>query len=507
MSSTEQSNNKRIAKNTIYLYIRMFFTMIVALYTSRIVLQVLGDSDYGLYNVIGGVLTMFSMFSGALMAGTQRFLTFALGEKDFEKVQRVFSMALGLHVAMAVFILVLAETLGLWFFYEYLKIPDGRMTAALWVYQFTILGFLINLIQLPFQACLIAHEKMSMYAYMGIYDVVMKLILVIMLQYVTFDKLILYAALVFIVNFTSAVIYNFYSRRHFSECTFRIAWDGNLAREFASYSGWNLIGGSFGFFTNQGINILLNIFCGTVVNAARALSMTVNSFVLTFINNFQTAVNPQIVKLYAANEYDKLHRLVIYNCRIAEYLYLLIAIPIFIEIEFVLKIWLGNYPEYTSAFIRIILIQSAWSPCNYPVGMLIHASGRMKWPSICASVIILIFPISYILLKAGCSPVTVYIESAIIWLYLNACNLYFANQYASLPIKMVLYSVYLNVVAGAAVMFIIPYIISQQMESGWSRFLVVNSVSFITSALVIFVWGMTSNMRNEVLKKLYINHL
>lgn len=505
MSPTEQSNNKRIAKNTVYLYIRMFFTMIVALYTSRIVLQVLGDSDYGLYNVIGGVLTMFSMFSGALMVGTQRFLTFALGEKDFEKLQRVFSLALGLHIIMALVILLLSETIGLWFLYEYLKIPDGRMTAALWVYQFTILGFLINLVQLPFQACLIAHEKMSMYAYMSIYDVVMKLMLVIMLQYVTFDKLILYAALVFVVNFTSAVIYNFYSRRHFSECTLKIAWDGNLAREFASYSGWNLIGGSFGFFTNQGINILLNIFCGTVVNAARGLSMTVNTFILTFINNFQTAVNPQIVKLYAANKYDKLHRLVIYNCRIAEYLYLLIAIPIFIEIEFVLKIWLGDYPEYTPVFVQIILIQSAWSPCNFPVGMLIHASGRMKWPSIWASVIILIFPVSYILLRMDYSPVTVYIASAIIWLYLNGCNLYFANRYTYLPIKKILHEVYFNVIAGAAVMFIIPYIISERMESGWSRFLVVSSVSLITSALVFFIWGMTSNMRDVVLKKLYIN--
>ena len=506
LSTTEKENNKRIAKNTIYLYIRMFLTMIVSLYTSRIVLRVLGDSDYGLYNVIGGILTMFSMFSGALTVGTQRFLTFALGEKNFEKLQSTFSMVLGLHLAIAVVILLLSETIGLWFFYEYLKIPDGRMTAALWVYQFTILGFLINLIQLPFQACLIAHEKMSMYAYMSIYDVVMKLMLVIILQYVTFDKLVLYAVVVFVVNLTSAVIYNFYSRRQFSECTFRIAWDGNLAKKFASYSGWNIVGGSIGFFTNQGINILLNIFCGTIVNAARGLSITVNTFLLNFVNNFQTAVNPQIVKLYAANEYDKLHRLVIYNCRIAEYLYLLIAIPIFIEIEFVLKIWLGDYPEYTPVFVQIILIQSAWNPLSYPVGMLIHASGRMKWPSIWASLLILIFPISYILLKTGYSPVTVYIASATIWLYLNGCNLYFANRYTYLSIKRVLHEVYFNVIPGAAVMFIIPYIISEQMESGWSSFLVVSSVSLITSTLVIFVWGMTPNMRILVLKKLHINN-
>ena len=341
---------------------------------------------------------------------------------------------------------------------------------------------------------------------MGIYDVVMKLMLVIILQYVTFDKLVLYAAVVFVVNLTSAVIYNFYSRRQFSECIFRIAWDGNLVKEFVSYSGWNIIGGSVGFFTNQGINILLNIFCGTIVNAARGLSVTVNTFLLNFINNFQTAVNPQIVKLYAINEYDKLHRLVIYNCRIAEYLYLLIAIPIFIEIDFVLKFWLGDYPEYTPVFIQIILIQSAWNPLSYPVGMLIHASGRMKWPSIWSSLLILIFPISYILLKTGYSPVTVYIASATIRLYLNGCNLYFANRYTYLSIKRVLHEVYFNVIPGATVMFIIPYIISEHMESGWFRFLVVGSVSLITSTLVIFVWGMTPNMRILVLKKLHINN-
>lgn len=504
MSSTETSNNNRIAKNTIYLYIRTFFTMIVALYTSRIVLQVLGDSDYGLYNVIGGVLTMFSMFSGALMVGTQRFLTFALGEKDFEKLQRVFSMALGLHIAMAVFLLVLAETLGLWFFYEYLKIPDGRMTAALWVYQFTILGFLINLIQLPFQACLIAHEKMSMYAYMGVYDVVMKLMLVIMLQYVTFDKLILYAALVFFVNFTSAVIYNFYSRRQFSECKFRIVWDGNLAREFASYSGWNLIGGSFGFFTNQGINILLNIFCGTVVNAARGLSMTVNSFVTSFVNNFQTATTPQIIKMFAAKEYDGLYRLVINNCRMAEYLFLLVAIPLFIEVDFVLTLWLGEYPAYTGIFIQIILIQSAESSVNYPIGILIHASGRMKRPSIWAGIVILIFPVSYLLLKWGYSPVAVYIASAIIWFYLNVCNLYFAHKYTKISIKRVLKEVYVNIVIGGIIMFLPPFILSRQMEEGWLRFIAIGSVSFFISVLVIYVWGMTPGMRLMVLKKMHM---
>lgn len=502
MSTTEQENNKRIAKNTIYLYIRMFFIMAVTLYTSRIVLQVLGASDYGLYNVVGGILTMFSMFSGALAVGTQRFLTFALGENDLEKLKRIFSIALGFHVVMAVFILILLETVGLWFLYRYLNIPNERMAAALWVYQFTVLGFLVNLIQVPFQSCLIAHEKMSMYAYMGGYDVVMKLILVIILQYVTSDKLVLYGLSILIVNSVSVIIYNFYCRKHFEECTFRILWDRCLVREFASYSGWNLIGGSFTFFTNQGINMLLNIFCGTIVNAARGISMMVNSCIFNFVNSFQTAVNPQIVKMFAAKEYDKLYKLVINNCRIAEYLFLLIAIPLFIEVDFVLKMWLGDYPAYTAIFIQIILIQSAESPLNYPIGMLIHASGKMKWPSIWAGGVILIFPISYLLLKNHYTPVAVYIASAIIWLYMNVCNLYFAHKYTKLPIWMVLREVYINVILGGAIMFVIPFYVSKQMEEGWLRFIIVGGGSFLTSIIVIYTWGLTPNMRSMVLKKI-----
>lgn len=502
MPSTEQSNNKRIAKNTIYLYVRMLFTILVSLYTSRIVLQTLGASDYGLYNVIGGILTTFATFSAALTVGTQRFLTFAIGERDDKKLERTFSMALALHAILSLCILILAETVGLWFLCNYLNVPDGRMTAAVWVYQFTILGFIASLVQVPFQSCLISHERMGMYAYMGIYDAVMKLISVIMLQLVTIDKLTLYAALIFIVNLSSIMIYNAYSRRHFSECKFRLEWDKQLAIQFSSYCGWNLIGGSLDFFTNQGVNILLNIFCGTVVNAARGLSMTVNNFVTTFVTNFQTAVNPQIVKLYAAKEYEQMCRLVITNCRLAEYLYLIIAIPMFIEIKFVLGLWLGEYPYYTPIFVQIILIQSAWNPCNYPIGMLLHACGKLKWPSIMTGVMILIFPISYIILKLGYSPVVVFTVNAIIWLYLNMINLYFANRYVKISIKQVIREVYGNLLVGAAIMFAVPYLVSMYLEEGWQRFLVVGSVSLLTSAAVIYTIGMTSNMRNLVLRKL-----
>ena len=501
--SSDSQVNKRIAKNSIFLYIRMFVTMAIGLYTSRVVLQVLGASDYGLYNVVGGVLTLFTMFSSALTVGTQRFLSYALGENDADKLKRTFSIAFGLHVMLAAIILVLAETVGLWFLYTYLNIPEGRFTAAICVYQFSIIGFLVNLVQVPFQSCLIAHERMNMYAYMSIYDAVMKLLIVFLLIWVDYDKLIAYAFFIFAVNITSVLIYNYYCRKNFEECSFRIVRDKQLTKEILSYTGWNLFGGSLSFFTGQGINILLNIFCGTIVNAARGLSISVNNMITQFVNNFQVAVNPQIIKQFAGKEWESLHKLVINNARIAEYFFLIIAIPVFIEIDFLLKLWLGDYPEYTAIFIQILLLQTAESPLDYPLGMLIHASGKMKWPSIVVVVpLISIFIVSYLLLKQGYSPVCVYITSAVIYLWKNGTDLYFANKYSGISVSRVLKQVYLNVVFGGAIMFIIPFTISCQMEFGWIRFIVVSIVSILTSTVVIYFWGLTPGMRVMVKNKI-----
>ena len=497
MAST-QENNKRIAKNTFFLYIRMSATMAVSLYTSRIVLQVLGVSDYGLYNVIGGILTMFAMFSAALNVGTQRFLTFAMGENDDDKLKRTFSLALGLHVALSIFILLLAETFGLWFLETQMNIPEGRETAAFWVYQFTVIGFLLTLCQVPFQSCLIAHEEMNMYAYMSIYDVVMKLLIVFLIQFMSFDKLILYGLLILMVNVTSILIYNIYCQRRYEECTFKVRWDSQLAKEIAVYSGWNLFGGSLGFLTNQGVNILLNIFCGTAVNAARGLSMTVNTAVVGFVNNFQTAVNPQIVKLYAAGELEKLFKLIINNGRVAVYLFLLIAIPAFIEIDFVLHLWLGEYPEYTAIFVQLILIQSANQTANQPIGMLLHAIAKLKYPTITTVLLMMVFPVSYVLLKMGYSPISVYVASCCIWLFQNVGDLFWAHRYSGISVKKVLRDIYFNVYVGAIVMFSLPWLVSTQMEEGWGRLLTVGSISVIWSSIIIYFWGLTPGMRSLV---------
>lgn len=500
--STTEDNNKRIAKNTAYLYIRMFVTMIVALYTSRVILRVLGASDYGLYSVVGGIVTMFSMISGTLASGTQRFLTYAMGENDFLKMKTTFSIALGLHFFVSIIVLVLAETIGLWFLNTQMSIPEGREVAAFWVYQFSIVAFIVNLIQVPFMSCIIAHERMNMYAYMSIYDTVMKLFVVLLLQYIETDKLILYAALILFVNLTSVLIYNLYCRHYFKECTWKVLWEKQLARQIISYSGWNIFGSATGFANGQGVNILLNIFCGTVVNAARGITMTVNTFVTQFVSNFQTAVNPQLVKLFAAKEYDKMYRLTVNSCRINGYLFLLLAIPAGIEIRFLLSLWLSDYPMYTESFIQIIFIQSLLFSLDRPLITHIHASGKVKWPNLTGGLaLLLVLPISYVLLKLGYSPISVAWANSLIWIFDTINSIYWPHKYTGIPYKLILKDIYGNVFLGGAVMLLVPYFISTTMEEGFLRFLIVGVVSLITSFTVIYYWGMTPGMKSLLLSK------
>ena len=501
-------NNKRIAKNTIYLYIRQIVVIVVSLYTSRVVLQVLGASDYGLYGVVAGILTMFAMFKGALQTGTQRFLNVAIAEEDDNKLKRIFSVSFGVHVFISVALFVIMQTVGLWFVINFLNIPEGRLNAAIWVYELSCVAFIANLLQLPFQSCIIAHERMNIYAYMSIFDVIMKLVVILLIQYLTFDKLILYSILLFVISISSIIIYNFYCRRNFQECKFKIVRDKQIVKEIAVYSGWNLLGGSIGPLTNQGVNILLNIFCGTIINAARSLSTAVNSYIMQFVTNFQLAANPQIVQLFASKEYDKFYNLIINNCRVAVYLFLVIAIPAFLEIDFVLKIWLGEYPIYTDVFLRIVLIQSFFQTLNKPINMTVHASGNIKWMNIANTVCMIVtLPLCFVALKLGYSPVTVYWINVLFFVSDGVVCLYYSNQYTKLPIKDIMDKVYLNAIVGAILMFLPPCFVSTLFDVCWQRFLIVCCTSMITSFIIIYFWGSTPGMKKLMLSKLHIKRI
>ena len=496
-------DNKRIAKNTMMLYFRMLLTMVVGLYTSRVVLQTLGVSDYGLYNVVGGIVAMFTIINSTLTTGTQRFFSFAIGEGNIQKLKGVFSTAFLLHFVLAVILLIVAETIGLWFLNAKMNIPTGRETAAFWVYQYSVLAALVSVIQVPFVSSMQSHERMNIYAYMSIYDVVMKLFIVFLIQVVDYDKLIFYGCLILLVNVSSAFIYNWYCRKHFEESRFKFGYDKQLVKEIATFSGWNIFGCASVTLQGQGVNILLNMFFGTIVNAARGIAFNVNTIVLQFVNNFQTAVNPQIVKLYAAGKTDEMTKLVINNSKFAAYLLLFIAVPLTAELDFVLRIWLGEVPEYTTIFIYIILFQSLVQTITRPVVMVVHAVGKMKAVNLTAgSALLLILPVSYVLMRLGADPVTVFLVNLIPWFFETLFELYFEKKYIGFPMLGFYKDVYGHVFPLAALMLVAPLAVRFAIPSeGWFRFILVGFTSVISSSLIILYLGINKSLRYKLVNK------
>ena len=391
------ANNKRIAKNTLFMYVRMFITMCVGLYTSRIILRVLGVEDYGLYNVIGGIVAMFGFLNNSMANATSRFLTFSLGKDDKKEEGNVFSMAVIIHIGISLIIFLLAETIGLWYLHNKLVVPEGRLHAAEWLYQLTILTTMVNIMNVPYNAAIIAHERMNAFAYISIMDVMLKLAIVIGLQWVTFDRLITYATLMFAVLLLDRFLYIMYCRKRLSELKFKFYFNKALFKEIFGFAGWNMFGSFCYFFYSQGLNLIINLFCGTAVNAARGIANQVENVVKQFAYNVQTAINPQIIKSYAQNDLQRMHTLVYASTRYSFYLLFLIAFPIALEAPFVLHLWLGEYPDHTVSFLRITLACVLLDTFINPMWTANNASGRIKSYTIILSSMDFIFmPITFL---------------------------------------------------------------------------------------------------------------
>ena len=442
--SDNSQNNKRIAKNTLMLYIRMLFIMAVTLYTSRVILNTLGVDDYGIYNVVGGVITMLGFVNSSLSGAGARFITYALGEGNKEKQAQVFSTVLIIHYILAVVIVVLGETIGLWFVYNKLVIPEDRMVAAIWVYQCSILTTVISIVSAPFNSLIIAYEKMSAFAYISILEVLLKLGIVFLLVYLPFDKLIVYAILLMLVQVIIRFTYTLYCRRHFDESKAKTRFCPQLAKEIASYAGWTINGNLAIVANSQGINILLNLFFGPAVNAARGIAAQVQGAIMTFVSNFQTAVNPQIIKSYAANELQYMHSLIIRSTKFGFYLLLLIAFPVIFCIKPILKIWLGIVPEHTESFVVIMLLTGLITPMSVALINAIHATGDIrKFQIYEGTSLLLTLPIAYIILKFSdvspeivmvtCFAVELFTQFIRIWIVLPkikmSYNYYFSNVF------------------------------------------------------------------------------
>lgn len=408
--SDNTSNNKRIAKNTLILYFRMFLMMAVSLYTSRVVLKTLGEEDYGIYNVVGSVVAMFTFVSSAMGNATSRYITYTLGTGNKEKLRSVFNTAFIVHVILAIFVLILGETIGIWFLNTQMTIPIERLEAANWVFQCSIVSTMVAIINIPFSAELISHEKMSAFAYLSLLDIFLKLLIVYLIVLSPSDKLILYAALMLCIYLLDICVYWIYCKRKFPETKLFFIWDKRLIQDMIGFAGWSLIGNMIWIGYSQGLNILLNIFCGPTVNAARGIAFQVQGAVKGFVTNFQMAVNPQITKAYAQGNLDRVRELIFSSSKISFILVLFPALPIMIEAKKILNIWLVDVPEHTVSFVILTLLMLLYTPLENPIGTANNATGRIKkYQIITGSFNIFIVVLSYICLKIGYPPESVFI--------------------------------------------------------------------------------------------------
>lgn len=497
-----QSNNKRIAKNTLFLYIRMLLTMAVTLYTSRVVLATLGVEDYGLYNVVGGVVTMFAFLNGTLSGATQRYITYEIGVGNLENLKRVFNTAMSIHLIVAALVFVLAETVGLWLVYNKLVISPERFSAALWVYQFSILSTMVLIVSLPYNACIIAHEKMSAFAYISIVEVFLKLLIVYLLSLTEFDKLIVYAFLLFVVQLLIRAIYTFYSNRKFAETHYSLKIDRSLAKEMVSFTGWSFFGGLASVGMGQGINILLNVFFSPVVIAARAIAQQVESAIFSFVQNFQTAMNPQIIKNYASNNLQQMHNLVFASCRYSYYLLFMIVLPITLETPFILSVWLEEVPEYTIPFLRITILIGLVNSISTPLMTAANASGHIKkYQIIVATILILIVPIAYVALKFGGSP------ESVLWIYwgvvivAQCARLMIVRDLVHLSIRNFCVLVVIPVLKVSLISVILPFFINLYLSDDIICVLLVCFLSVLSVLTTIYFVGINKSEREFVNQK------
>ena len=496
----EQSSNRRIAKNTLALYVRMFLTMVVGLYTSRVVLATLGVEDYGVYGVVGGITSMLGFLNASMSGATSRFLTFELGRGDKKRLENTFSSAMIVHMGIAAVVLVLAETVGLWFLCHKLVIPPERMTAAHWVYQLSILSSMLAITQVPYNATIIAHENMNVYAYVEILNSVLKLLIVYLLTIGDFDKLILYAVLMLAVSVTVMMTYRIYCVRHYSEAHFHWVWDKTYLKPLLSFSGWNIYGNFGSIASSQGINFVINAFLGVAVNAAVGIATTVSGIVNMFASNAMMAFRPQITKLYAKGDVLEMQRLTRLAFKIISFLYLVVAIPVFLECEFILSVWLVKVPQYAVVLCQTILISIFFEILRYIVIINIHASGNVRFVSAASGTLLSLTPFAlYVLFLAGYSVKYTYLFLAMTNLCLLVINLVILKH--NIPaIKISAYCLEIfKMISVGIIVVVIALALKTMLNSGWTDFLVTTMFSVLLMTLLFVGLCLNSSQRVAVL--------
>lgn len=504
--SDNLSNNKRIAKNTLFMYFRMVFVMIITLFTSRINLQSLGVVDYGIYSVVGGFVAMFSMFSNALSAAIQRFVTYEIGQGNQERMKSVFATSVSIMIILALILMMLSDAIGLWFVNNKMVLPEDRINAATWVLHVSVITFGIGLISVPFNATIIAHERMSAFAYISIYEVVAKLIVCYCLFISPIDRLVLWAVMLGFVQISINILYAGYCRVEFDECKFKFALDKPLFKEIAGYAGWSTFGLVALTCYTQGLNMVLNLFFGPVVNAARSIAVQVQNAVQGFSTNFQVAMNPQIIKSYAQGELERMHSLLFTGTRFCYYMLLFLSLPIVLETPMILQIWLGEYPDHTVNFIRLVLILITFdSSFGGPISTAQTATGKIKkYQIVVGGTMLMILPVSYLTIKFfHTSPETVYIVYMIAVVVAHILRMQIIKPMISLSLR----SYFRGVVRPIAIVTLtaipLPLLFYMQMPtSSYVSFFTICTSSVICVALSVYIFGISSSERKFAINKI-----
>ena len=498
------SNNKRIAKNTIFLYCRMFIMMIISLYTSRIILKTLGVEDYGIYNVVGGVVGMFSIVSSSMSTSISRFITYELGKNDKIRLNKIFSTAINVQMLMGLIIIVLMEAIGVWFLNTHINIPVNRMGAANWVFQLSIVSFVLGLLMVPYNASIIAHEDMGVFAYMSLLDALMKLLIVFSLYISPFDKLKSYALLLLGVSILMRSIYAFYCKRHYEECTYHFVKDKLLLKEMTGFAGWHTLSNGSWILNNYGINILLNMFFGPVtgltLNAARGIATQVDNAIQSFVRNFMTAINPQITKSYASGDFDYMHKLVFAGAKYSFFLMMFFAIPIFLETEMILNLWLDVVPDYAVIFVQLSLLSSMCVIIGNTLIASVIATGKIRnYELVMGGMALSNFPLTWIAFKLGASPITAYVIYSCVYFVMIFVRLYLVKDFINLSAREYVKEVFFRVFIVSTFSISIPFLVSCILNDSIYRLILICIISVICSIISIMLFGMKTDEKELVI--------
>lgn len=503
MTAFERSNNKRILRNSVLLYFRMLLMLAIGLFTSRVVLKTLGVEDFGLYNVVGGFVSLFTVLRSGVSSATQRFMTFDLGKEDFIELKRTFSACFVVYLIISILILVLAESFGIWFLNNKLTVGVSREHAAYIVFQLSLITLILGMLSTPYNALIIAHEKMGAFAYISIYEAVAKLVVAYLIGNSSWDRLVLYATLLCVIQVSVQFIYVLYCRMNFKESRLSITFDWKKIKQIYSFTGWAMIGGISAIGFTQGLNVLLNIFFSPVVNAARGIAVQIQQVACNFVSSFQTAVNPQIIKSYAKNDLSYMNKLIFASSKFSYVLLLVISLPVMLDTEYILSLWLISVPENTELFFRLIVITSFIDALSNPFMRAVDATGNIRnYQLIVGGILLAIVPCSYVVLKLGAPAYSVFVVHIILCLIAFVVRLFLSQRLVGIPLKKYMYDVIYKLFLITIVSVSVSLYATCLIENELLRFLVLCIISSTSICISTFFIGLSRSEKDIVISKI-----